>query len=126
MDFRAILAKSCLMYRDNIAVTFEGRHQTYAELGERASRLANALAELGLRPGDRVAMLGDNSLEFIEQAAGIALAGMVRTPMYTMNTAATHAHTLNLVGASACIVQERYAADIDSVRDQVPSLKHVI
>lgn len=126
MNFASILAKSCLMYRDNVAATFEGRHQTYAELGERANRLANALADLGLEPGDRVAVLGDNNLEFIEQAAGIALAGMVRSPMYAMNTAATHAHMLNLVSARVCIVEQKYAAEIESVRNEVPSLNHVI
>jgi acyl-CoA synthetase (AMP-forming)/AMP-acid ligase II len=126
MDISSLLTKSCLMYRDNVAVTFAGRSQTYAELGDRAGRLANALSDLGLEPGDRVAVLGDNNLEFIEQAAGIAVAGMVRSPMYVMNPPPTHAYMLNMIGASACIVQDRYAAELESVRDQVPSLKHVI
>jgi acyl-CoA synthetase (AMP-forming)/AMP-acid ligase II len=126
MDFASILAKSVVMYRDNVAVSFEGRQQTYAELGDRASRLANGLADLGLEPGDRVAVLADNQLETLEQAVGIAIGGFVRAAMYTMNTASTHAHLLNTVGASAIIVQGRYAADIESIRDQVPSLKHVV
>ena len=126
MDFPGLFAKCLLMYRGNVAVTFEGQHQTYAELGDRASRLGNALADLGLAPGDRVAVLGDNNLEFIEQAVGIALAGMVRCPMYTQNVASTHAYMLNTVGARAIIVQDKYAADIESVRDQVPALEHVI
>jgi acyl-CoA synthetase (AMP-forming)/AMP-acid ligase II len=126
MDFASILAKSVLMYRDNVAVTFEGRRQTYAELGDRACRLANGLADLGLRPGDRVAVLADNQLETLEQAVAIAIGGFVRAPMYTMNTASTHAHMLNVVGASAVIAQGRYSADIENIRDQVPSLKHVV
>ena len=126
MDFPRLFAKCLLMYRGNVAVTFEGQHQTYAELGDRACRLANALAGLGLAPGDRVAMLADNNLEFIEQTVGIALAGMVRCPMYTQNTASTHAYMLNAVGARVIIVQDKYAADIESVRDQVPALDHVI
>ena len=126
MDFPGLFAKCLLMYRGNVAVTFEGQHQTYAELGDRASRLGNALADLGLAPGDRVAVLGDNNLEFIEQAVGIALAGMVRCPMYTQNVASTHAYMLNTVGARAIIVQDKYAADIESVREQVPTLEHVI
>jgi len=63
MNFPSILRKSCLMYRDNVAITFGDRRQTYAELGDRACRLANALSDLGLRPGDRVAVLADNQLE---------------------------------------------------------------
>src|SRR5262245_62160044 len=126
MDFAAILAKSVLMYRDRVAVTFEGRHQTFAELGERTSRLANGLSDLGVEPGDRVAVLADNQLETLEQAVGIAIGGFVRAAMYTMNTASTHTYMLNLVGATAIIVQGKYASDIASIRDQVPSLKHVV
>ena len=126
MDVASILRKNCRMYRDSVAVTFEGRSQTYAQLWERACRLANALAELGLSPGDRVAVLADNQLESVEQAAGIALAGLVRCPMYALNPASTHAYMLDNVGASACIVQHTYAADLAGVRDQVPTLKHLI
>ena len=126
MDIPSILRKSCQMYAGNIAVTFEGRRQSYAQLWERACRLANALSGLGLSPGDRVAILADNQLECLEQAAGLALAGLVRCPMYVLNTASTHAHMLENVGARACIVQDKYAADLAGLRDQVPGLKHLI
>jgi fatty-acyl-CoA synthase len=43
------------------AVWCEGREQTYAELLGRASRVANALGALGVRRGERVAMLGPNA-----------------------------------------------------------------
>jgi acyl-CoA synthetase (AMP-forming)/AMP-acid ligase II len=126
VNFASILRKSCVMYRDNVAISFEGSAQTYAQLGERACRLANALLELGLIPGDRVAVLADNQLEYIEQVAALALAGLVRCPMYALNTAPVHGHMLADVGASACIVQDKYAADVIGIRDQVPGLKHVI
>jgi acyl-CoA synthetase (AMP-forming)/AMP-acid ligase II len=126
MDISSNFRKSCRLYADRVALTFEGQHQTYAELWERSCRLANALAGLGLVPGDRVAVLADNQLETFEQAGAIALAGMVRCPMYTQNTAPVHAHMLGNVGARALIVQDRYAADVESVRDRLPGLEHVI
>lgn len=43
-----------------------GRHLTYAQLDERANRLASALHALGLRRGDTVALLGDNTVEAYE------------------------------------------------------------
>ncbi|MGW6460953.1 class I adenylate-forming enzyme family protein [Streptomyces sp. NPDC055078] len=126
MDFVTILDKGQLMYRDCVAVTSEGRHQTYGELVSRARRLAHALAGLGLSPGDRVAVLADNRLEAVEQAAGIALAGMVRCPLYALNPASTHAFMLENVGASVCIVQDSYADGIEAVRDLLPALKHIV
>jgi acyl-CoA synthetase (AMP-forming)/AMP-acid ligase II len=126
MDFASLLRKSCLMYADNVAVSFEGQSQTYAQLWDRACRLATALLAVGLEPGNRVAVLADNQLECIEQAAALALAGLVRCPMYAMNTASAHAYMLRRVGAAACIVQDKYAGDLAAIRDQVPSLRHLI
>ncbi|MEK6443925.1 class I adenylate-forming enzyme family protein [Pseudonocardia sp. T1-2H] len=126
MDFGSILRKSCRVYQHNVAVTFEQQHQTYAQLWERACRLANALRDLGLEPGDRVAVLGDNQLETIEQAAGLALAGLVRCPMYVQNPPESHVHCLNDVGARACLVQKAYVPDVVAIRDRVPDLKHLI
>ena len=126
MDIPSIIRKSVRMYRDNILVTCEGRSQTYAQMWDRACRLANALTTLGLVPGDRVAMLADNQVEFFEQSVAIAIAGLVRCPMYALNTAPTHAHMLDLVGAKAIIVQDKYAAEVAGVRHQVPTLAHLI
>jgi acyl-CoA synthetase (AMP-forming)/AMP-acid ligase II len=71
-------------------------------------------------------MLADNQVEFFEQSVAIAIAGLVRCPMYALNTAPTHAHMLDLVGAKAIIVQDKYAAEVAGVRHQVPTLAHVI
>src|SRR5699024_3254062 len=49
-----------------IAVTAGERELTYEQLGERINRLANALVERGVQPGERVAYLGENSVEFLE------------------------------------------------------------
>src|SRR5919197_1285133 len=48
------------------AVVAGDRRLSYAELDERATRLAHALAELGVRPGDSVGCYMTNCVEFIE------------------------------------------------------------
>ena len=126
MTFAGLLRKSCQNYRHDVAVTCAGQDQTYAQLWERSCRVADALLGLGVRPGDRVAVLADNQLEFVEQATGLALAGLVRSPMYTMNAPSVHAYMLNLIGARVCIVQDKYAKDIASIRDDVPTLEHLV
>ena len=57
------------------------RKLTYAALDDRSSRVANLLLTKGLKPGDHVAFLSGNRLEYCEVAAGIAKAGMVMIPM---------------------------------------------
>lgn len=110
MYFADILRVAVENYGENVAVTAVGRHQAYSELGARAYRLANALADLGLRPGDRVGMLSDNSIHVPEQIAALAVAGMVRAPLYTQNTAATNTYLARNTGMSVIIVEAKYSA----------------
>ena len=60
-----------------IAVSFEGRDISFSDLDLRANRIANGLAAAGLRPGDRLALIAKNSLEWIEVLVGALRAGVV-------------------------------------------------
>ena len=54
---------------------------TYAELLERTAKLAGHFADLGIAPGETVAMLLPNSVQWIETCFGIARAGAVSVPI---------------------------------------------
>ena len=45
-----------------LATRFQGREHTWTQFGERVARLAGALQALGVKPGDRVAMMAMNAL----------------------------------------------------------------
>jgi acyl-CoA synthetase (AMP-forming)/AMP-acid ligase II len=111
---------------DRPAVVCDGETLTYAELHERSCRLANALAELGLEPGERVATLGDNSPETLEQMSGVALGAYVRSSLYTHNSADTNLYLLDLIEASALLVQRKHYDAIASRLAEVASLRHVL
>ncbi len=51
---------------DRTAMIFDGREFTYQQISQRVNRMANALAELGVHPGDRVATMQVNSHRSIE------------------------------------------------------------
>jgi fatty-acyl-CoA synthase len=61
-----ILARSARREPDRTALVFGADELTFAELDTRVNRLANALADRGLRRGDHVAVLMYNSLEVVE------------------------------------------------------------
>ena len=63
------------------AVIDGDRTLSYAALHDRSSRVANLLQSAGLQPGDHVAFLCGNRLEYPEVAAGIAKTGMVMVPL---------------------------------------------
>jgi acyl-CoA synthetase (AMP-forming)/AMP-acid ligase II len=109
MDFPTLLRRSSRAYRNRVAVWCDGREQTYGQMFERACRLANALAARGVAPGDRVAVLGPNGLETVEQVAGIALGRFVRSALYAHQTAEVNSYLLELVDARALLVHESLA-----------------
>jgi len=75
---------------------------TYAELGDRSRRFAAALADLGVRPGDRVATLMGKSADLVTAILGIWRAGAVHVPLFT--AFATPAIALRLDGSDAAYV----------------------
>ena len=67
-----------------IAFIFKGQKTTWAELGERVNRVANALIAFGITKGDRVALLSRNSVRYVEAFFGALSAGACVVPLPTM------------------------------------------
>jgi fatty-acyl-CoA synthase len=78
-----LLARAAYMYPEKVAVVHGDRRLTYADLGERAWRLANALRASGLEKGDRVATLLPTSPAMLEAHFGVPAAGGI---LVTVNT----------------------------------------
>lgn len=68
---------------DSAAVFFSGHWYTYAQLNGRANRLANLLASMGVRKGDRVSILASNHVAHIDLILATAKLGFIYTPLNT-------------------------------------------
>ena len=66
---------------DAVAVKIDGKETTFGEWADRIPRIAGALAARGIQPGDRVGVLGMNSVEWCELALGALHAGAVVVPL---------------------------------------------
>jgi Acyl-CoA synthetases (AMP-forming)/AMP-acid ligases II len=66
---------------DKVAVEFEGRTLTYAELDRRSNQVAGLLQQAGVKPGDRVAWLGRASEAWYEIFFGVAKARACLAPI---------------------------------------------
>ena len=76
-----MLERSASRFPNKLALTFEDRSWTYAELNEAAGRVAAALKEQGLEKGDRVAAFGKNSDAYFLLFLGCTKAGLVHVPV---------------------------------------------
>jgi carnitine-CoA ligase len=83
-----------------------GVKSTAAEVATAANRIANALADLGVRPGDRVASLVENSSEAMLAWWGIVRSGCVAVPINTAYKGDYLRHQLSDSGSTVLIVEE--------------------
>jgi acyl-CoA synthetase (AMP-forming)/AMP-acid ligase II len=70
-----MMATACRRYGDRTAITGHGDARTYRQLLERGARFANAMAGLGLQPGDHVAALLEDRVTAFEVYIGCFLGG---------------------------------------------------
>jgi O-succinylbenzoate-CoA ligase len=111
-----------LSKRSNISTNTEAfveferdRRFTFKQLNQRSNRIANALLERGVKPGDRVATLLKNGIEFVESYYAIAKIGAVMVPVNWRLVANEIAYILGDSGASTLI----YDADFDEPVSQL-------
>ncbi|MEV4508759.1 AMP-binding protein [Dactylosporangium sp. NPDC049525] len=84
---------------DYPALCFEGSWHTSGEAHDRATRVAGGLRELGVRPGDRVAVVMANCPEVSQVYQAVWRAGAVVTPVVFLVTADELGHVLRDSGA---------------------------
>jgi len=85
LTITGLLRHSERVFAASVVRTYEGervREATYAQVGERAARLAGALRDLGVGPGDRVGTFSWNTQEHLEAYLGVPSMGAV---LHTLN-----------------------------------------
>jgi len=88
------------------AVVAPDRTLSYSELDTAADRVAGALVELGVRRGDRVALVLPNCADMAEAIYGVARAGAAFTPLNPTIKEAKLARVLDHAGVTAAICDE--------------------
>ncbi|MFN2310844.1 MAG: AMP-binding protein [Spirochaetia bacterium] len=121
-----LISEAAHSYKKKTALLFEGREISYAQLDETTSKVAGGLEHLGIKEGDRVAIMLPNIPEFVYAFFGIQKLGAVAVPFNTMYKGREIIHILNDCGARAIITLTNFANLINEVQSEVPSLEHVI
>ncbi|HVU30086.1 MAG TPA: AMP-dependent synthetase/ligase [Sphingomicrobium sp.] len=88
----------------------EWRSISWAQAARQVASLAASLKAIGLKPGDRVALVSENRPEWLISDLAIMAAGCVTVPTYTTNTPRDHSHILENSGARAVIVSSQKLA----------------
>lgn len=99
----AILARSAADFPDRAALVYMGKKISYRELDRLVNQFAGVLADLGIKPGDRVSVLLPNIPQIVIAFYGIWRAGAIAVPNNPLYTDRELEHQFNDSGSTALI-----------------------
>ncbi|GAB3210126.1 acyl-CoA synthetase [Marinactinospora thermotolerans] len=108
------------------AVISGERRVPFVELDERAGRFARHLREAGVRPGEHVAILAFNRVEWLEAAFGAWRAGAVPVNVNYRYVAGELRHVLSDADVVALVAERSLVGRVAEVRADLPRLRHVV
>ena len=99
---------------------------TCVELSRRVNRLASALAELGIKAGEHIAVCLPQRIETAVSLMAVMQLGAVAVPLTVLFGPDALAFRLNNAACKLAICDSASLANVLSIRAQVPSLSHVV
>ncbi len=113
-------------YGSKVGIIDGEKRFTYAQYGERCDRLSNALTELGIERGERVAWLGYNSHQLLEAYYGVVQMGAVLLPINIRLTPHEIAYILNNSDTVALFYNEDFAPLVESFKNETTSIRQFV
>ena len=111
---------------ERVATSGAGRELTWAELDDRSSQVAHALAAAGVGRDDRVAFLDKNTPEFFEVLMGAGKLGAVLVPVNWRLAPAEMGFTISDAAAKVLVVGPDFVAAMKEVADQLSAVDHTV
>src|SRR6202050_5868574 len=113
-------------YPEREYVIANGKRRTYAEMEDRANRLAHHLAAHGIGPGDHVGIYAYNSVEWVETLWAVFKLRAVWVNINYRYVEAALAYLFENADLKALVYQREFAPRVRNVIDTLPLLEHSI
>ena len=111
----SFIGDSAELFSTKHALYTQGKWHTYGDLNNKANQLANLLIKRGLQKGDRVALLLENSMEYVASYYAILKAGGITVALNTENTADDIAYIVQDCGVRYIATNPRLLTKIMSI-----------
>src|SRR5215469_7049595 len=119
----SLLEETSAKHPLNVALIFEGKGYTYADLCRFTRSLSAALQEQGVQPGDRVAFLLPNCLEIVLCYYACFKIGAIAVPLNIRFSAELLQYAINHSGASVLISEPNLFSQIAKNRSLLPEVR---
>ncbi|MBK6661327.1 MAG: long-chain-fatty-acid--CoA ligase [Thermoflexaceae bacterium] len=126
MLLRDILSHAVKLYPEKTGIVDGDRSFTYREVSERIHRLAAGLLSLGLKPGDNIAILANNSHRYYETYFVADIAGMPLAPLNIRLAAHELEFIVNDGEIKALILGLEYLPLYEQFKAGAKGIEHVI
>ncbi len=122
-----LLNRSADEFGDGVAAIYRGDPVSFAGLRERVSRVSRALrAHVGVRPGDRVALVMPNCLHSVVCYLGAIRAGAIAVPINVRLTPPEMRFIIGDVGARVVIAHERTWPTVSEALEDLDAVEVVL
>jgi len=126
MNTTELLTITSAIVPEREAIVFDGNRMSFGELADRVNRLTNALGELGVGPGDRIAVMQVNCNEHIESYFAAAKLDAIFVPINFRARAEELTFMLNDSGVKVIILGQRYQDMLRSIKGDLTTVEHQI
>ncbi len=120
------LERSARLFPEKEGLVFNGLRLTYRQLHNRVLRLSIALVKLGVKKGDRVASLMDNTHHYLEFFFASFKIGATAVPINHRLSVSEIEFILKDSGASALFISENFLATVEDIKSRNEGIKHFI
>lgn len=118
-----VLRTNAQRFGDRTFLKFEDRDYSYAEVNALTNRLSNGLAAQGVRQGDHVSVMMDNSVEMLFAILALGKLGAVAVPINTAAKGQLLEYFLLQSKSTALILDSKYVDRLAEVRSAVPAIR---
>lgn len=112
-----LLHRTCQRHPDKLALVYDTQRLSYAQFDRLVNQTARALLEDGIEPGEMVAVLSKNSLDFAVIIFAVARIGAVLLPMNYMLTVSDLSYIVHHADIRVLVAAAEYTAAIDAAAD---------
>jgi long-chain acyl-CoA synthetase len=120
-----LFEKACADYAGQVAYISMGKEMSYRQLNEQSRAFAGWLQSLGIKKGERVALMMPNLLQYPVALFGTLRAGCVVVSCNPLYTPRELEHQLKDSGAVAIVIVENFAHVLEKVVSKT-AVKHVV
>jgi fatty-acyl-CoA synthase len=121
-----MIARNSRKFPDKEALVYGETRLTYKQLNARINKLAHALLDLGIKRGDKVAILSFNCNQFMETYFALAKMGGIAVPINFRLHPEEMTYIINQSDAKALIMGEAFVEIARSIQKNLPLVKNYI